>query len=66
MRNWNGKEVKLVCDKTGVEKTFGDTVLSFRGDVVTIKSMNPPHKEGSSGFVNNFYAGVYGCKYVEA
>lgn len=66
MKNYNGKEVKLVCEKTGVEKTFGDEVLSFRGDVVTINSMNPPHKESSSGFVNNKYAGVYGCKYVEA
>lgn len=66
MKNWNGKEVKLVCEKTGVEKTFGDKVLSFRGDVVTIKSMRPPHKESASGYVNNFYAGVYGCIYVEA
>ncbi len=65
MRNWNGKEVKLVCDKTGVEKTFGDKVLSFRGELVTIKSMRPPHKSSSSGFVNNFYAGVYNLKFVE-
>lgn len=65
MKNYNEKEVKLVCINTGDEKTFGDEVTSFRGEVVTIKSMRPPHKSSSSGFVNNFYAGVYDLKYVE-
>ena len=32
MKNYNGKEVKLVCESTGVEKGIGDTVLSFRGE----------------------------------
>ena len=65
MKNYNGKEVKLVCESTGDEKNIGDTVLSFRGDLVTIGSMQPPHKESASGYVNNFYANVYNCKYVE-
>lgn len=65
MKNYNGKEVKLVCESTGVEKSIGDTVLSFRGELATIKSMNPPHKSSSSGFVNNFYAHVYNLKFVE-
>jgi len=65
MKNYNGKEVKLVCEKTGVEKNIGDTVLSFRGELVTIGSMNPPHKSSSSGFVNNYYAHVYNLKFVE-
>ena len=65
MKNYNGKEVKLVCESTGVEKSIGDEVLSFRGELVTIKSMRPPHKSSSSGYVNNFYAGVYNLKFVE-
>ena len=65
MKNYNGKEVKLVCESTGVEKNIGDEVLSFRGDLVTIKSMQPPHKSSASGYVNNFYAGVYNLEFVE-
>ena len=65
MKNYNGKEVKLVCASTGAEKNIGDEVMSFRGDLVTIDSMNPPHKSSASGYVNNFYASVYNCKYVE-
>ena len=65
MNNWNGKKVKLVCASTGVEKNIGDEVKSFRGDLVTISSMRPPHKESSAGYVNNFYANVYNCKFVE-
>mgnify|MGYP001340806443 CR=1 FL=1 len=65
MKNYNGKEVKLVCASTGVEKSIGDTVLSFRGELATIKSMRPPHKSSASGYVNNFYAGVYNLTFVE-
>lgn len=65
MKNYNGKEVKLVCASTGVEKGIGDEVLSFRGDLATIESMRPPHKSSASGYVNNFYAGVYNLKFVE-
>ena len=65
MKNYNGKEVKLVCASTGVEKSIGDTVLSFRGELATIKSMRPPHKSSASGYVNNFYAGVYNLEFVE-
>ena len=65
MKNYNGKEVKLVCESTGDEKNIGDTVLSFRGVLATIKSMRQLHKSSSSVFVNNFYAHVYNCKFVE-
>ena len=65
MKNYNGKEVKLVCLSTGVEKGIGDTVLSFRGEQSVITSMAPPHKSSAVGYVNNFYANVYNCKYVE-
>ena len=65
MKNYNGKEVRLVCEKTGVEKSIGDTVLSFRGEQSVITSMAPPHKSSAVGYVNNFYANVYNCKYVE-
>ena len=65
MKNYNGKEVKLVCSSTGAQKNIGDEVMSFRGDLATIKSMRPPHKSSSSGFVNSFYAGVYNLKFVE-
>ena len=65
MKNYNGKEVKLVCLSTGDEKNIGDTVLSFRGEERVITSMAPPHKSSASGYVNNFYAGVYNLKFVE-
>ena len=65
MKNYNGKEVKLVCASTGDERNIGDEVMSFRGDLVTIDSMNPPHKSSVSGYVNNFYAHVYNLKFVE-
>ena len=65
MKNYNGKEVKLVCLSTGDEKNIGDEVMSFRGDLATITSMNPPHKSSASGYVNNFYAGVYNLTFVE-
>ena len=65
MKNYNGKEVKLVCESTGDEKSIGDTVLSFRGELATINSMRPPHKSSASGYVNNFYAHVYNLKFVE-
>ena len=65
MKNYNNKEVRLVCASTGAEKKIGDEVRNFRGDLATIKSMRPPHKESSAGYVNNFYASVYNCKYVE-
>jgi len=65
MKNYNGKEVKLVCESTGVEMSIGDTVLSFRGERSVITSMAPPHKSSASGYVNNFYAGVYNLKFVE-
>jgi hypothetical protein len=57
--------VRLVHTPTGKSLTFGDTITDFRGETTTIKSMRPPHKESSVGFVNNFYASVYDCKYVE-
>ncbi len=65
MNNWNGKKVKLVCASTGVERNIGDEVMSFRGDLETIRSMQPPHKSSASGYVNNFYTNVYNCKFVE-
>jgi hypothetical protein len=57
--------VKLVHTPTGKQLNFGDEVTSFRGETTTISSMRPPHKSSSVGFVNNFYASVYDCKYVE-
>ena len=65
MRNYRDKEVKLVNITTGQEVKIGDTVTDFRGETATVEYMNPPHKSSSSGFVNNFYASVYDCKFVE-
>jgi len=65
MTNYRNKEVKLVHVPTGKSLTFGDTITDFRGETTTISSMNPPHKSSSVGFVNNFYASVYFCEYVE-
>jgi len=39
--------------------------LSFRGERSVITSMAPPHKSSASGYVNNYYAGVYNLEFVE-
>jgi len=65
MKNYRGKEVKLVCSSTGVEMSVGSEVLSFRGERSVITSMAPPHKSSASGYVNNYYAHVYNLEFVE-
>lgn len=65
LKNYRNMPVRLVHTPTGKQLNFGDEVTCFRGNTTTISSMRPPHKEGSVGFVNNFYASVYDCKYVE-
>ena len=65
MRNYRDKEVKLINRTTGKEVKIGDTVTDFRGETATVKYVRPPHKSSSNGFVNNFYASVYDCKFVE-
>lgn len=65
MRNWRDKKVKLINRTTGEEVKIGDTVTSFRGKKAKVKYMNPPHKSSSSGYVNNYYASVYDCEFVE-
>jgi len=65
MKNYRGKEVKLVCSSTGVEMSVGSEVVSFRGERSVITSMAPPHKSSASGYVNNFYASVYNLEFVE-
>ncbi len=42
MKNYNGKEVKLVCSSTGVEMSVGSEIVSFRGEREVITSMAPP------------------------
>ena len=65
MKNYRNKEVKLENVLTGLTVKVGDKVTSFRGEVEVVRFIKPPHKASSSGFVNNFYAGVYNCKFVE-
>lgn len=65
MKNYRNKEVKLVCSTTGKQLFMGDEITSFRGEKTVIKSMRPPHKSSSVGFVNNFYASVYNTEFVE-
>ena len=65
LKNYRNMPVKLVHMPTGKELKFGDEVTCFRGSTTTINSMRPPHKCSSVGFVNNFYASVYDCEYVE-
>jgi hypothetical protein len=65
MKNYRNKEVKLVSIETGKEVKLGDSITDFRGDIETLQSMKPPHKSSSSGYVNDYYAGVYNCKFVE-
>ena len=65
MTNYRNKEVKLVCSTTGKQLFMGDEITDFRGEKSTVTSMNPPHKESSAGFVNNYYASVYNTEFVE-
>ena len=65
MKNYRGKEVKLVCSSTGVEMNIGSEILSFRGERSVITSIAPPHKSSASGYVNNYYAQVYNLEFVE-
>jgi hypothetical protein len=65
MKNYRNKEVKLVSNETGKEVKVGDQITTFRGEVETLQNMRPPHKSSSSGYVNNYYATVYDCKFVE-
>ena len=63
--NYRNMPVRLVHTATGESLTFGDVITDFRGETTTISSMRPPHKSSSAGFVNNYYASVYGCEWVE-
>ena len=65
MRNYRDKEVKLVNTNTGKEVKIGDTVTSFRGETATVRYVRPPHKSSASGYVNDYYASVYDCEFVE-
>ena len=65
MKNYRNKSVKLVNTKTGKEVNVGDQITNFRGDIKTLISMRAPHKASASGYVNDHYAGVYDCEFVE-
>ncbi len=65
MTNYRNIKVKLVNITTGKEVNIGDEVTCFRGNKAIVKFINPPHKPSSSGYVNNYYSGVYNCKFVE-
>ena len=65
LKNYRNMPVKLVHVPTGKSLTFGYAITDFRGETTTINSMRPPHKSSSAGFVNNYYASVYGCEWVE-
>lgn len=60
----DGKVFELV-DKTGNPVNRGETITDFRGESDILESARAPHKPSSTGHVNNFYAGVYGLKWVE-
>jgi len=65
MKNWNNKDVVCIHEDTKKALEIGDTITSFRGEVDEVRYFEPPHKPSASGKINGFYAGVYGCKYVE-
>ena len=65
MTNYRNKEVKLVNKITGEEVKVGDEVTCFRGSKRIVKYMRPPHKPSSSGYVNDSYAGVFNCEFIE-
>ena len=63
--NFRNKEVKLIDQATGKEVKIGDDIISFRGEHHTLRSMRPPHKSSSVGFVNDYYASVFNLKFEE-
>ena len=61
--------LKLISTDTQQEVHIGDTVVSFRGELATVQSIIPPHKEGSTGRVQTelglHFPGVYNLKWIE-
>lgn len=64
---------KLIDSKTGVELKTGDERMTFRNVPVTIESLQPPHKPGSTGKVYvrhstgevsvGYYPGIIGAEF---
>lgn len=61
---YDGIVFELV-DKNGEPVNTGDTITTFRGETAILESARAPHKPSSVGHVNNFYASVYGLKWIE-
>jgi hypothetical protein len=66
--------MKLVYKKTGNEVKVGDEVLTTRGDQVTVKYFDKPHKPSSAGKVYvelengmgmEYYVTVIGAEWIE-
>jgi len=65
---------ELINESTRKPVKVGDVVATFRGEVVIVKALRPPHKPDSSGHVSiqgpddnycqEVYAGVIGAKYI--
>jgi hypothetical protein len=65
MKNYRNKEVILINSTTKEQVHIGDKVTTFRGEVHTLRSMNPPHKSSSTGRANNFFPSVYNLEFKE-
>lgn len=66
------KSFRLVQDKSLAPIDIGQKLTTFRGEVVTLDSTQPPHHEGSTGRVycrdaegrvNGWYPSVVGCHF---
>lgn len=68
--------MKLYDNNTGEEVKPGDRVTTFRGEVVTVSAIYPPHRPPSTGRVclvypdrgpegSLCYPSVIGCTFVE-
>jgi len=71
MKNWNNEEVICIDKTTGKKVEVGSHVVSFRGEVHTVKHLEPPHKPSASGriyteenFGGGLYCGVFNCTFT--
>lgn len=75
-KQYDGKMMKLVDEKTGKQVNENEVVIDFRGDKSILISANPPRHSASEGkayvkcvdsdFKGEYYVSCFGLKWVDA
>lgn len=64
-RGYEDRLFHLIHEGTGEPVCIGERITDFRGDEDVVESARPPHKPEAAGYVNDFYASVFGLKWIE-